>query len=114
MPSKENEIAFEEVTAKLRVWREQIVVELRSPDTHDEVILLKRQLDAAINCLEFCQRHQIRPNSKVIVLPDTQTQTPSSNYRVLEDDETDDRECWIELEINGEPLNLYPGDIIIS
>ena len=114
MSNKEHELEFEEVIVKLRAWREEIMVELRSPETHDKAIQLKRQLDAAINCLEFCQRHQIRPNSEVVVLPDTQTQTPSSNYRVLEDHETDDREHWVELEINGEQLQLYPGDIIIS
>jgi hypothetical protein len=114
MPSKEHELEFETVTAKLCAWRKEIMVEFRSPKTHDKAIQLKRQLDAAVLCLEFCQRHQIRPNSEVVVLPDTQTQTPLSNYRVLEDHETDKREHWVEVEVNGEPLQLYPGDIIIS
>lgn len=113
MPNRQQELEFKQVIAKLHEWREQMISELRSPD-RDRAIQLKRELDAAINCLEFCQRHQIHPNSQVVVLPETQTQTPSSNYRVLEDHETDNSEHWIELEMNGKPLHLYPGDIIIS
>ncbi len=114
MLNNKHDLGFEEVTAKLRLWREEIVDELRSPETHDEAIQVKRQLDAAIDCLEFCQQNQIHSNSKVLVLPATQTQSPSSNYRVLEDHETDRQEYWVELKINNEPLHLYPGDIIIS
>ena len=100
--------------AKLLAWREQAIDELRLSATHDDALQAKRQLDDAVNCLQFCQRHQLRFNSEVTVLPNTQTRTPASNYRVLEDHETEARECWVELEINGKPLHLYPGDIVIS
>ena len=114
MAVKEHKLEFERVLSKLRLWREQVIVELRLSEGHDEALQLKRQIDTAINCLKFCQQHQIQPNAEVTVLPDTQTQTPSSNYRILEDHETDNQDYWIELKINDEPLHLCPSDIIIS
>lgn len=114
MTNYKYEFEFEEVTAKIRRWREEIVAELRAPETYDKALHIKRQLDAAIECLEFCQQHQISPDAEVLVLPMTQTRTPASNYRVLEDHETDQQEYWVELKINNQPLHLYPGDMIIS
>ncbi len=113
MSSQEQEFEFEQIISKLRAWRDEVIVQLRSSETREEALKLKLQLDAAIGALEFCQRFDVRTNSRVTVLPDTKTQTPSSVYRVLEDHETEERAYWVELEINGEPFHLYPGDMII-
>ena len=72
------------------------------------------QLDMAISCLEFCQRHQIHPNCQVTVLPPTLTRTPFSEYRIMEDQETENRECWTELSIKGQEFRPSEGDILLS
>ena len=110
----QHKLEFEAVLFKLRAWREKVIEELRSPETQTAALELKRQLDGAIGCLELCQLHQIRPKSQVTVLPDTQTRTPSSTFRVLEDHETEERTCWTEVEIGGAPLTLSAGDLILS
>ena len=56
---KKHELEFEEITSQLRTWREEMIIALRSPETHDKAIQTKRQIDLAIGCLDFCQRFQI-------------------------------------------------------
>ena len=105
---------FTDVIQKLVLWRKDTVARLRDPSTHAEALALKHQLDSAISALELCQRFQIRPDGLVTVLPGLRTMTPSCAYRVMEDQETDDRTQWVELEIEGYHLELSPGDIIIE
>lgn len=113
MATQKHKLELGDVVEQLRSWREQVMNELREPERHDKALQTKRQLDTAIECLEFCEKHQIRPRSEVVTLPMTRTATPSSNYRVIEDHETEHREQWTELEIGGEPVNLYAGDLIV-
>ena len=47
------------------------------------------------------------------VMSPTRVRTPSADYRVLEDNETDDRTRWTEAEVDGDPLWLYAGDVIL-
>ena len=105
---------FAMVLQRLHLWREETLVQLRDPSAHAEALTLKLQLGAAIAALELCQRYQIRPEAPVTVLPDLKTQSPSSAFRVAEDHESDNKANWVELEINGWHLELYPGDIIIE
>jgi hypothetical protein len=48
-----------------------------------------------------------------IVMPLGRTKTPSSEFRVVEDNESDDRALWTEVEIEREPLRLYPGAVVV-
>ena len=105
---------FATVILKLGSWRADAVARLREPEAHAEALALRRELDAAIAALELCQRFQIRPDARVTVLPDLGTMTPSCAYRVMADQETDDRTQWVELEIEGYHFELSPGDIIIE
>ncbi len=111
MPHKRE---FAAVLEKLNLWRDEVLVQLRDPLAHAETLTLKLQLDAAIAALEFCERHQIRPEAPVTVLPDLKTQSPSSAFRIAEDHESDNKANWVELEINDWHLELSPGDIIIE
>ena len=110
----QHRLDFTGVIHKLSLWREDAVAQLRDPQAHAGALALKRQLDSAIAALELCQRFQIRPEAPVTVLPDLRTMTPSCAYRVVEDNETDDRAHWVELEIEGKRLELSPGDIVIE
>ncbi len=107
-------IEFGVVLQRLNLWREESVVQLRDPSNRAEALTLKLQLDAAIAALEFCERYQIKPDAPVTILPGLKTRSPSSAYRVAEDHESDNKANWVELEVNGWHLELYPGDIIIE
>ena len=107
-------LQFDRVIAQLEQWREDVKDELRVPATRESALELKRQLDVAVACLEFCQRHQIRPDCSVTVLPPTRTRTPSSEYRIVEDHESENREDWTEIEVNGQPLRPGEDDIILG
>lgn len=79
MPRQSHSLQFDVVLAELEKRRETLKDELRAPETHDQALQLKRQLDDAIACLKWCELHQISPLFKVTVLPETVCQTPSSN-----------------------------------
>ncbi|MGI4790870.1 MAG: hypothetical protein ACRYFS_18720 [Janthinobacterium lividum] len=111
---KMHEVKFTEVISKLISWREEALSDLRTPETHAAGLILKRQLDDAIAQLELCQRFQIRPSEKITILPNLRTMSPSSSYRLIEDNETDNPKYWIEFKVDGEYFRLMPGDIIIE
>lgn len=104
----------EAVLEHLNKWREAIIPDLREPATHEAALELKRQLDHAIACLEFCARHQIRPNCQVTILPPTLTRTLSSEYRIMEDHETEGRGTWTEIQVGGREFRPSEDDIILS
>jgi hypothetical protein len=49
----------------------------------------------------------------VAVLPDKRTRTHLSEFRIVEDHETDRRQYWIELCDDHGPLRPLPGDLLI-
>ena len=109
-------LEFSAVLPQLRRLREEALLQLRhatDPQTRAQALELKLQLDDAIGCLELCQQHGIRPNAQVLTLPALQTQTPSSEYRIIEDHESDDRTWWQELSVDDEPMRLHEGDMIV-
>jgi hypothetical protein len=108
------ELRFDEVIASLRRWQESLAERLRDSATRDGAVQLKRQLDDAIECLELCERYQVRPNAKVIVLPETETRSPSSEFRLIEDHESDRSEHWTEVMLNGARVRPSPGSLIIE
>ncbi len=106
---------MQQVLLKLRSWRDETVAALRSDSGDRSVELaLKRELDRAIACVELCDRYAIDPQGKVTVLPESRTRTPSSEYRLVEDHETDDRAHWTEVHVDGEPVRPAPGDAILT
>jgi len=107
-------IQFGEVVERLGQWRDTVLEQMGDPAPKSEALRLKLQLDDAIDCLRLCERYQIRPNATVVRLPEPQTKTPFSEYRVMEDQETDRREHWIEIMINGVPLRPAPGSLVVE
>ncbi len=101
------EQTYDRVVAQLRTWAKQIV---RDDSDQD----LKVEIERAIGCLNFCSSYAIRPARRVIRLPDPQTLSPSSEFRVVEDNESDEREHWIEVEVDGESIRPVPGSIILE
>lgn len=107
-------IQFDEVVERLRQWRDTALEQLRDPASKSEALRRKLQLDDAIDCLRLCERYQIRPDATVVRLPEPQTKSPSCEYRVVEDQETERREHWIEVMINGVPLRPVPGSLVVE
>jgi hypothetical protein len=105
---------FKSLLPKLRSWRAAVIQGLADPEKRQEGLQLKSELDQAIAWLELCQEFGLCPSPKVIVIPQPGTTTPSSEYRLIEDNETDDRGQWIEAKVNGQFIRPLPGSIIIE
>jgi|LSQX01.2.fsa_nt_gb hypothetical protein len=76
----------------------------------------KLEFDRAIKCLSFCNENNLfrnnNENYQVIELP--MTSDLYSEYRIIDDCETEDRSTWKELKFDNNKLFLHPGDIIIA
>jgi hypothetical protein len=107
-------VQFDEIVERLRQWRDTVVEQMKEPASNSGAVRLKIQLDDAIECLRLCERYQIGPKARVVRLPEPRTNTPSSEYRVMEDQETDRREHWIEVVIDGVPIRPAPGSLLIE
>jgi hypothetical protein len=105
---------FGALLPKLRAWKSEVVQALGDSKNEQGGLRLKREIGQAIALLEFCQRYDIRPGSKVLVVPEPSTMSPSSEYRLIEDNETDEREQWIEAKADGEFIRPLPGSLIIE
>jgi hypothetical protein len=107
-------VKFDEITGILRQLRLSVLHGLRDPATRDEALRLKLQLDDAIGCLELCERYHIRPDARVLAVPKPQTSSPSSEFRLVEDHESDRREVWTEVMFDGESIRPLPGSLLIE
>jgi hypothetical protein len=107
-------IQFDAVLERLERWRESVVEQLSDPASHAEALRVKLQIDDAIGCLALCERHQIRSDARVIQLPEPRNMTPSSEFRIIEDQESDQREYWIEAMIDGAPIRPVPGTLLLE
>jgi hypothetical protein len=108
------EVDLTEVIELLQRELRAIAVSPTNTDSHGEVARRKRQLVHAIGCLRLCQEHEINPRSRVIRLPNPVNMTPSSEFRLIEDQESDRRENWIEVESDGEPIRPVPGSLLLE
>lgn len=109
-----NGTEFDGVLGRLRDWRNEIVERLREGEGREGALDAKRGIDAAIGCLELCLKYGIRGKSRVVVLPMMNTRSPSSEYRVIEDHETDNRDAWTEVLVNRTPVRPCEGAIIVE
>ncbi|SIT02505.1 hypothetical protein SAMN05421786_104113 [Chryseobacterium ureilyticum] len=74
---------------------------------------LKKELSETLYLINIFDEYQI--NKKTI---DTIIELPSSNtgysdYRIINDCESDDPDHWLEVSINEEKIRLAEGDIVI-
>ena len=78
------------------------------------LITYKKELEQLLFLKKLSDTYHLEPKDieKVIVLP-----TPSmafADFRIVDDVETDEREYWKELQVEGENLSLNEGDILIK
>ena len=108
------ESSFQTVLARLDEWRTEVVEHLRQPGGDPGTLAMKLELDAAIRCLEFCRRHHLTPAGlTVLELPATGS-GPYPEFRLLDDCETEERAVWVEVQVGGEPVRAYPGDLLVG
>jgi len=89
---------------------ELIKAELKAITPHNYE---KKSLDSAIKWLKKGEEFNIDPNKQIISLPQTQTKTPSSEFRIIEDNESDKIEHWEEVKINDKIIRPLPGSWMI-
>jgi len=89
-----------------------IIEQLKNNPTTN-LLIEKKSLDSAIKWLKKGEEFNIDPNKQIISLPQTQTKTPSSEFRIIEDNESDKIEHWEEVKINDKIIRPLPGSWII-
>jgi len=80
----------------------------------DEVLV--RRKDSLVNSLRLLRQlseYEVAPKAKIYSLPLPRSSGHFSEFRLLDDQETEDRIHWTELEIEGEPVRAIVGDILI-
>ena len=86
-------------------------------ETKAELIGNKNLVEYAINLLRKCEDFDVKPSSIFTKLPEQACQSPSSDYRIMEDCETEDSKCWVEAKVEGRQFNqvrLNQGDVVIE
>ncbi|WP_061250164.1 hypothetical protein [Leptospira alstonii] len=106
------EINYQFAISILRLKIDEIVDELRNKQDQ-ESLLLKKELDKAIIWLIKGEEHNIDPNKEILILPEVRTQTPSSEFRIIEDHESDKALNWTEIEIGNKKIRPSPGSWLI-
>lgn len=107
---------MEKVIKELEELRDKAISELKKGN--QEALEIKLEIDRAILCLRFCDEHKLFNNLKekyeVIELPFPSGSGGFSEYRIIDDCETEERKYWKVLEENGEEVALFPLDIVIK
>lgn len=105
-------INYENIIDLLKLESDKIIEKLRISN-NSELINDKKNIDNAIKWLKKGMENQIHPDFNVIVIPEQITKTPSSEYRLIEDHETDDKKYWTEVIVNNKELRPSSGDFVI-
>jgi hypothetical protein len=102
---------LEAVIQHLESWRDDVIRELRDGAPEDRV-RLKVAIEQATNLLRFAEEWKITPACRVYELP--WHGSGYTDYRIICDHESDNRDYWTEVERDGEKVWLSPGDLIIE
>lgn len=76
-----------------------------------DLIGLINELDLACQRLELCEKWRIYPHSIIKTLP---IERANSEYRIMDDCESEDRKWWVEADFDGHHYRLNEGDLIIK
>lgn len=74
---------------------------------------LKKELSEAIYLLNILKQHQISKKTVEAIIELPSSNTGYSDYRIINDCESDDPDHWLEVRINDEKIRLAEGDIVI-
>lgn len=96
---------------------EQQILNCHDLEEKAELIGNKILTEHSIKLLKKCDEHGIAADSIFTKLPQKITDSGSSEYRVVEDSETDNSQYWQEVKIEGKTSNcvrLNEGDVLIQ
>jgi hypothetical protein len=107
-------------TAKQLIEEElqKVVHQLKEVSLSEEkkqaLITYKKELEQLLFLKKLLETYHLEPKDieKVIVLP--QPSMAFADFRIVDDVETDEREYWKELQVEGKKLSLNEGDILIK
>ena len=91
--------------------RKKIVEHIKSGDKN--YLEKLKELDKAINWIKKLDELNIENVQKYNIIKLPNMGTGWSEYRIMNDCETDNRQMWIELKINNEKLYMTWDDIVI-
>ncbi len=104
-----------ELLDKERLALESAIPTATSLEDKAALIGNKNAVVYAMKLLQKCEHHGIKPSSRFTTLPTQQCRTPSSEYRIVEDGETDDPQYWQEVRIDGGgQVRLHEDDVVIE
>ncbi|QQS07108.1 MAG: hypothetical protein IPK50_09475 [Fibrobacterota bacterium] len=104
---------FTIIKQKLDCIRNDCISSLRAKKS-EAALEEKKAIDALISLVRWAELYDIQPNSTVIRLPNSLIQSPSSAFRIIDDNETENRQNWTDLTRTSEAFFLQPGDILIK
>ena len=100
-----------QVLHTLQQERENCIAALRSQTDAEAALAYKQQLDAAIACLQWCERHQVSGNSPVQVLPFPRN--AFGEYVLLEANENGDYLPEPVQDLHQQAIAPDAGDLIV-
>ena len=106
------EINYQYIIKILQLESDKVIEKLRK-DNALEFVNEKRNIDNAIKWLKKGMENQINPDLNIITIPKQTTETPSSEFRLIEDHESDDKKYWTEVKLNDTSLRPVSGDFLI-
>ncbi len=89
------------------------IVEKLQDNKTSELLHEKKNIDNAIKWLRKGMDNEVNPNLTIIKLPEQKTQTPSSEFRLIEDHESDDKKDWTEVKVDNKELRPTSNDFFI-
>ena len=74
----------------------------------------KNELLDMLYLIDLYEKYNLKRKNieSIITLPNIYTS--AAEYRVIDDCESENRQCWQEIEINGTPIRLHSADLIIK
>lgn len=74
---------------------------------------LKKELSETLYLLNIFDEYQISKKTIDTIIELPSSNTGYSDYRIINDCESDDLDHWLEVSINEEKIRLAEGDIVI-
>ena len=105
-------LKFDDVLSFLQEQQRVVVEKLRATRGDSALLETKRQLDSAIRCLNFCESHQIDPDSEVFAIPYTRNEF--DDFFIVNVYETNDISHGDPVTMSdGRPVTLGAGDLLV-